>query len=84
MFGKALGLLYPEDLFDAHFFRENPAPFYKFARRVCLLRCLYIEICLFSHFRLNILLTKDTSLSSRIMANRKKNTTVILSIWHDQ
>ena len=34
IFGKALGLTYPEDLFDAHFFRENPAPFYKFARRV--------------------------------------------------
>ena len=31
---QALGITYPEDLFDAHFFRENPLPFYQFARRV--------------------------------------------------
>jgi Sir2 family len=31
---NALGITYPEDLFDAHFFRENPVPFYQFARRV--------------------------------------------------
>jgi Sir2 family len=41
MYFQALGLSYPEDLFDAHFFRENPAPFYKFARKVrsCLSLC---------------------------------------------
>lgn len=31
---KSLGLSCPEDLFDSHFFHEDPGPFYKFARQV--------------------------------------------------
>jgi NAD-dependent SIR2 family protein deacetylase len=31
---QALGLSCPEDLFDSHFFQEDPGPFYKFARQV--------------------------------------------------
>jgi NAD-dependent SIR2 family protein deacetylase len=31
---QALGLSSPEELFDIHFFREDPVPFYKFAKQV--------------------------------------------------
>jgi Sir2 family len=39
---EALGITYPEDLFDAHFFRENPVPFYQFARQVSRRRSCHV------------------------------------------
>lgn len=32
---QELGLSCAEELFDAHFFHEDPGPFYSFARQVC-------------------------------------------------
>jgi NAD-dependent SIR2 family protein deacetylase len=36
---QGLGLSSPEELFDLHFFREDPVPFYKFAKQVRRLYC---------------------------------------------